>query len=150
MIARLIVSIICGILFGIGLVVSDMVNPERVLAFLDVTGSWDASLAFVMLAALVPSALAYRFRRHQSRPVFDDRFHIPTSASVDARLVLGAAMFGTGWGLVGLCPGPALAGLATGRWEVVLFATAMLAGMLGYKLTLLGARSGSLPSEVGR
>lgn len=150
MIARLIVSILCGILFGIGLVVSDMVNPERVLAFLDVTGAWDPSLAFVMGAALVPSALAYRFRRHQSRPMFDDRFHIPTSSSVDARLVVGAAMFGTGWGLVGLCPGPALAGIATGRWEVVLFATAMLAGMLGYKLTILGQRNSALPNNGGR
>ncbi|MDQ0561567.1 putative membrane protein YedE/YeeE [Rhizobium mesoamericanum] len=131
---RILASILCGVLFGIGLVVSDMVNPARVLAFLDVAGDWDLSLAFVMGGALIPSSLAYAIKRHRSRPAFDTQFHVPTSRSIDARLVFGAGLFGLGWGLVGLCPGPAIASLVTGRWEAVLFAAAMVAGMFAYRI----------------
>jgi uncharacterized membrane protein YedE/YeeE len=135
---RILASIFCGILFGIGLVVSDMVNPARVLAFLDVAGDWDPSLAFVMGGALIPSSMAYAFKQYRSRPAFDKEFHVPTSRSIDARLVSGAALFGLGWGLVGLCPGPAIASLVIGRWETVLFAVAMIAGMFAYRITQPG------------
>lgn len=134
MTARILTSIFCGFLFGAGLVVSDMVNPARVLAFLDVAGDWDPSLAFVMGGALIPSSVAYAIKQYRSRPAFDTEFHVPTSRSIDARLVFGAVLFGLGWGLVGFCPGPAIASLVTGRWETVLFAMAMIAGMFAYRI----------------
>ena len=135
---RILASIFCGIVFGIGLVVSDMVNPARVLAFLDIAGDWDPSLAFVMGGALIPSSIAYAFKQYRSRPAFDTEFHVPTSRSIDARLVSGAALFGLGWGLVGLCPGPAIASLVIGRWETVLFTVAMIAGMFAYRIAQPG------------
>ncbi|MBB5576633.1 YeeE/YedE family protein [Rhizobium paranaense] len=134
MTGRILASIFCGILFGIGLVISDMVNPARVLAFLDIAGAWDPSLAFVLGGALIPSSIAYAIKRHRSRPLFDTEFHVPASRTIDGKLVSGAALFGLGWGLVGLCPGPAIASLLTGRWEIVLFTAAMLVGMFTYRI----------------
>ncbi|MQB13152.1 DUF6691 family protein (plasmid) [Neorhizobium sp. DAR64861/K0K2] len=134
MTARILSSVVCGVLFGLGLVISDMVNPARVLAFLDVTGSWDPSLAFVMGGALIPSSLAYAVKRRRLRPVLDNQFHVPSNKTIDGKLLSGAALFGLGWGLVGLCPGPALAALVTARWEAVLFAVAMLLGMFAYRI----------------
>ncbi|WP_377293368.1 DUF6691 family protein [Rhizobium sp. SG2393] len=131
---RLLAAILAGLLFGAGLVISDMVNPARVLAFLDVTGAWDPSLAFVMGGALIPSSIAYAIKRKRTRPVFDTAFHVPTSRVIDRPLIGGAILFGLGWGLVGLCPGPAIASLVTGRWETVLFTLAMLAGMAAYRM----------------
>lgn len=134
---RVLVSILCGVLFGAGLVISDMVNPGRVLAFLDVTGAWDPSLAFVMGGALIPSSIAYLIRRKRSRPVLETQFHIPSNRAIDRPLVAGAVLFGLGWGLVGLCPGPAIAFLVTGRWEAALFAASMLAGMFAFRIASL-------------
>ncbi len=91
---RLLLALACGVLFGAGLVVSDMINPARVLAFLDVTGDWDPALAFVMGGALIPSLTAYAARRRLERPLLDDRFHVPTNRRIDARLVGGAVIFG--------------------------------------------------------
>lgn len=127
-------ALVGGLLFGAGLVVSDMVNPARVLAFLDVAGEWDPSLAFVMGAALVPSALAYAWRRGRERPLGDARFHLPDDTRpVDRRLLAGATLFGVGWGLVGLCPGPALAALTTLQWPFFVFVAAMLTGMAAHR-----------------
>lgn len=126
---RIVLALACGVLFGAGLVVSDMINPARVLAFLDVFGDWDPALAFVMGGALVPSLTANAFRRRLGRPLLDERFHVPTDRRIDARLIGGAVIFGLGWGLVGLCPGPALAGLLSGKWQVPVFVAAMVAGM---------------------
>lgn len=134
MVGRLIVAVICGLLFGAGLVVSDMVNPARVLAFLDVAGNWDPSLAFVMGGALIPSSIAYMIKRRRSRPILDTKFHVPANRRIDTKLVSGAALFGLGWGLVGLCPGPAIAFLVTGRSESAVFAAAMLAGMFVHRI----------------
>lgn len=131
---KLLAAIVCGALFGAGLVVSDMTNPARVLAFLDVAGDWDPSLALVMGGALIPSALAYLYRRRLTKPLMADQFHVPTGRRIDAALLGGAALFGVGWGLVGLCPGPALAGLVTGRWPIFLFVAAMLAGMAIFRI----------------
>ena len=122
-------GLIVGVIFGAGLVLSDMVNPARVQAFLDVAGAWDPTLMFVMGAALVPSALAYLARRRMTRPLVGDRFFIPENRTLDRPLLLGAATFGVGWGLVGFCPGPAIAGLVLGAWQSWLFVAAMLAGM---------------------
>ncbi|MFB2553471.1 DUF6691 family protein [Ensifer soli] len=131
---RVLASVLCGLFFGAGLVISDMVNPGRVLAFLDVTGAWDPSLAFVMGGALIPSSIAYAIRRRWRRPLLETQFHVPESRTIDGRLVGGAVLFGVGWGLVGLCPGPAIASLVTGRWEAAVFAAAMLAGMFAYRM----------------
>lgn len=133
---RIVVAVACGLLFGAGLVVSDMINPARVLAFLDVTGDWDPSLAFVMGGALIPSGLAYLLRRRMDRPVADAAFHVPETRVIDARLLGGAAVFGLGWGLVGFCPGPAVAALTTGAWQAFPFVAAMLAGMAVFRFTL--------------
>ena len=126
-------SLIVGLIFGAGLTLSDMVNPARVLAFLDVAGDWDPTLAFVMGGALIPSSIAYWVVRHMNRPLLGGQFRIPASRELDRKLLAGAALFGVGWGLVGLCPGPAVAGLAFGHWQLWLFSAAMLGGMLLHK-----------------
>lgn len=127
-------GLLVGIIFGAGLALSDMVNPARVQAFLDVAGAWDPTLMFVMGAALLPSAIAYLIRRQMTRPLLSERFSIPESRTLDRRLLVGAAMFGIGWGLVGFCPGPAVAGLVLGAWQPWLFVIAMLAGMMLHHL----------------
>lgn len=132
----LIVAVVCGLLFGAGMVVSDMINPARVLAFLDLTGAWDPSLALVMGGALIPSSIAYLIRRRLDEPVTADAFHVPDSRRIDQPLVGGAVLFGLGWGLVGLCPGPALAALTTGAWQAFAFVAAMITGMAIFRLTL--------------
>ena len=133
-------ALIVGTMFGAGLALADMVNPSRVQAFLDVAGDWDPSLAFVMAAALVPSTLAYWLRRRMDRPLFSERFHVPETRSIDRRLLIGAALFGIGWGLAGFCPGPALASVVFGAWQPVLFVAAMLAGMIVHRVVVPDAR----------
>jgi uncharacterized membrane protein YedE/YeeE len=123
-------ALVVGIVFGAGLALSDMINPARVLAFLDVAGNWDATLAFVMAGALVPTAIAFALRPHLTRPLFGYAFFVPENRSTDRRLLLGAAIFGAGWGLAGFCPGPAISGLTLGLWQPWLFVAAMLSGML--------------------
>lgn len=123
-----------GVLFGAGLALSDMVNPGRVLAFLDLAGDWDPSLAFVMGGAVIPMAIAYLISRRMGSPLLGKRFYIPENRILDRRLILGAALFGIGWGLVGFCPGPAVAGLVMGLWQPWLFAAAMLAGMIIHRV----------------
>ena len=118
-----------GLLFGAGLALSGMINPARVLGFLDVAGAWDPTLAFVLGGALIPSTLSYMLVRRMKRPVMADEFCIPKNRTIEKRLLAGAAMFGIGWGLVGLCPGPAIAGMVLGKWEIWLFVAAMIAGM---------------------
>ena len=118
-----------GLLFGFGLIVSEMVNPAKVLGFLDIFGNWDPSLAFVMGGAVAASALGTFIGKRRGAPVLAGRFDIPTRRDLDPRLIGGAALFGVGWGLVGLCPGPALTALTFGSSQVLVFVTAMIAGM---------------------
>lgn len=123
-----------GLLFGLGLIISQMINPAKVLAFLDVFGRWDPSLGLVMIAAIAPSSLGYMLAKYRRAPIFASSFEIPTRRNVDPRLLTGTALFGIGWGLVGLCPGPALSILALGLWQAIVFVAAMLAGMLAFTL----------------
>ncbi|RVU38163.1 YeeE/YedE family protein [Hwanghaeella grinnelliae] len=135
---RIVIALISGLLFGLGLVVSNMINPDRVLAFLDVAGgSWDPTLAFVMGGALIPMALAWIWSRRQAYPFAGSAFPEPPRFGPDLRLVAGAAMFGAGWGLVGFCPGPALSALTLGGTPVLIFVAAMIAGMVLHLLLML-------------
>ncbi|WP_431470191.1 DUF6691 family protein [Sphingosinithalassobacter sp. LHW66-3] len=131
---RILAALLVGVIFGAGLALSDMINPARVQAFLDVAGRWDPTLLYVMGSALVPSALAYRVRRRMTHPVLAERFRVPGNADPDPRLLVGAALFGIGWGIAGFCPGPAIAGLVLGAWQVWLFVAAMLVGMAAHRL----------------
>lgn len=118
-----------GLLFGAGLVVSGMTQPAKVVSFLDLLGGWDASLAFVMGGAIVVHTLAYRQVAAMARPLWSARWSLPTRVDVDHRLLLGAALFGAGWGLGGYCPGPAITAVPAGAPETVLFTGAMIVGM---------------------
>lgn len=117
-----------GLLFGLGLAVSQMINPDKVISFLDITGDWDPSLALVLFAAVSVTALGFSLTSKRSQPLFAEAFHLPTRSDLDARLILGAAIFGIGWGLVGYCPGPAIAALTSGALQPLVFVGAMLAG----------------------
>ncbi|MDH3666812.1 MAG: hypothetical protein OEN23_07760 [Paracoccaceae bacterium] len=132
---RQLIALVSGALFALGLIVSDMVNPARVLGFLDVAGAWDPTLAFVMGGALVPMAIAWRLATGGSHPLVGGDFPGRASPVIDTRLIGGAALFGAGWGLVGFCPGPALTALGTGNAEAMVFTAAMITGMFGYALT---------------
>jgi uncharacterized protein len=126
----LVIAALAGVLFGVGLLLSGMTVPARVVGFLNPLGGWDPSLAFVMGGAVVVYAIAIRvIRRARRDPWFDVRFHLPTRADVDAQLVIGAAVFGVGWGLGGFCPGPGLVAAASGSTPAIAFVLAMLAGM---------------------
>lgn len=131
---RAVAGLASGALFGGGLLVSGMANPERVLGFLDVAGSWDPTLAFVMAGAILMSALGFILSKRIGQPLLENRFHFPDRTSIDPPLVVGALVFGVGWGLVGLCPGPALVGLGSLNISVVIFVGAMLAGMVAWWL----------------
>jgi uncharacterized protein len=117
-----------GIVFGLGLAISQMVDPAKVLGFLDLGGDWDPSLAFVMAGAVAVSFFGFRAAAARIRPAFAATFQMPKATDLDARLLGGAALFGVGWGLVGICPGPAIAGLAFGLTDSVIFVVALLVG----------------------
>jgi uncharacterized membrane protein YedE/YeeE len=123
------VALAAGMLFGFGLALSGMLDPQRVIDFLDVAGAWDPTLAFVLAGAVAVSALSHVLRRRMPSPVLAAHFQIKANDRIDARLIVGSAIFGVGWGLVGFCPGPALAALSLGRAPVYAFTLAMLVGM---------------------
>ena len=129
---RTLVALFAGTLFGLGLAISGMMNPAKVIDFLDVAGGWDPTLAFVMGGALVVAIPAFRLILGRPRPILVDRFTLPTQNALDRRLLGGAALFGVGWGLSGFCPGPAVAALVTGLTPVFAFVAAMVAGMVLY------------------
>ena len=126
---RDVVAFVSGAIFSAGLCLSGMTHPSKVLAFLDLTGAWDPSLALVMAGAVVVTAIAVRVSASRPAPVLADRFLTPASAPIDRKLVFGAAIFGVGWGLSGLCPGPAVVSLASGQTGAVVFVASMVAGM---------------------
>ena len=150
---QVIATFVSGLLFGLGLVVSGLINPAKVLNFLDITGSWDASLALTMGAAVVTTGLGYLFVLAKPAPLLGDNFHLPPATAVDGRLITGAALFGIGWGVVGYCPGPAIAALSAGSVSTFVFVAAMLAGMaVSRALTLRnvgGAKTATAESTGG-
>lgn len=147
-------ALLAGLLFSLGLGLGGMTDPTRVRAFLDVTGNWDASLAFVMAGALGTHALSRRFIVRRSKPVLAAAFPTASHAKVDRRLLVGAALFGAGWGLSGYCPGPALTSLASGASTALTFVASMFGGMLVFRLwerarAAEGARENSIvPSST--
>ncbi|WP_431270253.1 DUF6691 family protein [Dankookia sp. P2] len=126
---RILAALAAGALFGTGLVLSGMANPAKVLAFLDLAGNWDPSLAFVMAGAIPVAAIGFRLGARRAAPLCAPAFAAPARGAIDARLLGGAVLFGLGWGLAGFCPGPALAALGFGGWKASLFVASMLAGM---------------------
>lgn len=131
---KIFAALLSGLVFGFGLILSQMVNSAKVIAFLDVFGNWDPSLALVMGAALVVTGIGYRLVWRAKSPAFETRFHVPENRKIDTSLMGGAVLFGAGWGLVGLCPGPALTALSFGGAEVLAFVVAMLVGLIGAKV----------------
>ena len=127
-------ALIAGLIFGVGLIISGMTNPSKIIGFLDIAGVWDPSLLLVMVGAISLSYFAYRKASALAWPLLGDEMQLPKSRQINRRLVLGSLTFGAGWGLAGYCPGPALASIATGSHEPMIFVTAMIAGMAIYEL----------------
>lgn len=125
----ILISFISGLIFGVGLIISGMANPAKVLGFLDLSGTWDPSLIFVMAGALFIGFFAFLYAGRRKTTLLGKELKLPTATQIDRRLVLGSILFGAGWGLAGFCPGPALVGLGMGLPKAVLFVLAMLAGM---------------------
>lgn len=125
---ELLIALLAGMLFGAGLLISGMADPQRVLAFLTLGPDWDPSLALVMAGALTITVPGFALMRRRERPLFTERFTAPTQNRIDRRLLIGAALFGLGWGWAGYCPGPAIVGAGLGHWSALVFAAAMLAG----------------------
>ncbi len=141
-------SVFCiGLLFSFGLIISGMVNPTKVLDFLDVFGDWDASLAFVMGGAVLVTSIGFKLLRSGKKPLFASKFSFPTRTDIDAKLIAGPAIFGIGWGLVGLCPGPAFAAIVSKPTLVLTFVAAMMLGMYLTRMPLLNSSNKPLSSK---
>ena len=132
--ARVLAALLSGVLFGLGLAISGMTDPAVVLGFLDLFGDFNPALMFVLGGAVGTTMLAFRLVLRRPAPLLEDRFQLPTRKDIDARLVIGAGLFGIGWGLAGYCPGPALTGITAGMPSAILFSAAMLAGMVLFGL----------------
>lgn len=131
---HILMALVVGLLFGIGLIVSGMTDPSKVIGFLDLAGRWDPSLVFVMGGAILVGLAAFRLAAGRDKSLLGDAMRLPTATHIDRRLVLGGLAFGAGWGLAGYCPGPALASLASGASKPVIFSAAMIAGMVIFEL----------------
>ena len=140
---KLITVYLIGAIFGVGISISGMANPAKVLNFFDVFGIWDPSLIFVMGGALVTTFIGYKLVFGREAPIFEGSFNVPTSRTIDAKLVGGSAIFGIGWGIAGFCPGGALPALGTGRWEVFAFTGALVVGIFLAKFIQSAAASRS-------
>lgn len=138
---QLVLAYLVGLIFGLGISLSGMANPAKVLNFFDVAGAWDPSLAFVMGGALVVTFAGYRLVLGRAAPLMAPDFQLPTAQNIDLRLVAGSAIFGVGWGIAGFCPGGALPALGTGRSDVMIFVAAMITGIILTKL--FQSRSGN-------
>ncbi|KAB2688782.1 YeeE/YedE family protein [Brucella pseudogrignonensis] len=135
---RILTALAAGLLFGLGLAISGLLNPAKVKAFLDITGAWDPSLIFVLGAGVIVAFIGYRIAFAINKPLLDDQLHLPAKTRIDRPLILGSAIFGVGWGLAGFCPGPAIASLSLGLLPAVIFAVAMVIGMVTHDRFLAG------------
>ena len=124
------ISLTSGILFGIGLAVSNMISPSKIVGFLDITGDWDPSLAFVMVGAVIVTGIAFKIILKRSKPIYQSEFNIFKNTHIDLRLILGASIFGVGWAISGLCPGPAIASIGFLNEKLLVFVIALLIGSL--------------------
>ena len=150
---QIVAALVAGTFFGVGLTLSRMIDPAKVLGFLDITGNWDPSLAFVLAGATVTAAIGFRLvLGRRPAPLFAERFSLPTARDITLRLVIGAAIFGVGWGLVGLCPGPAITALSLDIKPIAIFVVAMLGGMALFRLIdpMLGSSAEAAGSKVGQ
>ena len=134
-----IISLVSGIIFGVGLVISEMINPEKVLGFLDLFGNWDPSLAFVMIGALIVSSPLFHIIKNKEKPLFAEKFNYSNNKEVNNRLIVGSALFGAGWGLGGLCPGPAISSIALININSITFVFAMFFGFYIVKFLKLSS-----------
>ena len=134
-----IISLVSGIVFGVGLVISEMINPEKVLGFLDLFGNWDPSLAFVMIGALIVSSPLFHIIKNKKKPLFAEKFNYSNNKEVNNRLIVGSALFGAGWGLGGLCPGPAISSIALININSITFIFAMFFGFYLVKFLKLSS-----------
>ena len=134
-----IISLVSGIVFGVGLVISEMINPEKVLGFLDLFGNWDPSLAFVMIGALIVSSPLFHIIKNKKKPLFAEKFNYLSNKEVNNRLIVGSALFGAGWGLGGLCPGPAISSIALLNINSITFVFAMFFGFYLVKFLKLSS-----------
>ena len=134
-----IISLVSGIVFGVGLVISEMINPEKVLGFLDLFGNWDPSLAFVMIGALIVSSPLFHIIKNKEKPLFAEKFNYSNNKEVNNRLIVGSALFGAGWGLGGLCPGPAISSIALINIDSITFVFAMFFGFYLVKFLKLSS-----------
>lgn len=138
-------ALFTGLVFGVGIAISGMMDPAKVLNFFDIAGTWDPSLAFVMGGALVVTFFGYRLAWRRKAPLFGDGFQVPTSTLIDWKLVGGSALFGIGWGIAGFCPGAALPALGTGRWEVALFLAAVAGGFFLRRILVIPSKAQATP-----
>jgi uncharacterized protein len=129
-----IASFAAGLVFGIGLIVSGMSNPAKVLGFLDLAGNWDPSLAFVMAGAIAVGAVAFAFARRRATAFLGGEMRLPSSRDIDRRLIGGSLVFGIGWGIAGFCPGPAVVAVGIGEWKALVFTAAMIVGMVAFEI----------------
>lgn len=136
---RIAAAFLIGLLFGLGIMISGMANPAKVINFFDVAGTWDPSLIFVMGGAVITTFVGYRLVLARQGPLLEQRFSLPVSNLIDARLLGGSALFGIGWGIAGFCPGGAIPALGTGRIEVIIFVAALLVGIVSTRLVLAQA-----------
>lgn len=141
------IALLAGLIFGIGLILSEMANPAKVLSFLDMTGSWDPSLAFVMIGAISIGAIAFTVARRRSQTYLGSSLQLPTSRVIDKRLILGSLAFGIGWGMAGICPGPGLVLVGAGNLHGIVFVIAMLLGMGIFELLERSRTSHSKPNK---
>lgn len=137
--SKIIAALLCGLLFGFGLALSQMINPAKVIDFLDITGNWDPSLALVMAGALGIALPGFKLALKRRQPLLDDAFHVTHKTKPDYPLLIGAGIFGIGWGLSGYCPGPAVASLGLGNWEAVTMVTGIYAGFFSHRF-FIGTR----------
>lgn len=147
---QLLLIFLCGAVFSAGLMISGMINPQKVIGFLDIFGRWDASLGFVMAGAVGVNFIGHRLVLRRKAPFFGNGFALPTRRDIDRELVIGSGLFGIGWGLAGLCPGPAIAALGVSPAKAALFIAGMLAGMVAGKMLKNRSPGGTTAHQAAR